>query len=115
MKWPTKQPTRQPKPTNAVVITSAPISPEHEFSQRRRRYAVLMSLRIVCLLAAVLTYGFSLWFALALVVGGAVLPWCAVLIANDGPARKRVVRPVPVAPEVLPQLPGSPHDRTVDG
>jgi hypothetical protein len=31
----------------------------------------------------------TLWLALAFVVGGMVLPWCAVIIANDRPAKRR--------------------------
>ena len=69
-----------------------------------------MGLRVVCLLAAVAVYQLSLWLAVALVVGGAVLPWCAVLIANDGPPRKRVARPRPVEPEQLRALPAPSTD-----
>jgi hypothetical protein len=98
-----------------AVITSAPISPDYEFTHRRRRYTMLMVLRLVCLLAAVLVYEFSLLLAVALVVGGAILPWCAVLIANDGPPRKRRAPVRPVASQSLPQLPGTPSDRTFDG
>jgi Flp pilus assembly protein TadB len=98
-----------------VVITSAPQTPEGEFAHRRRRYAAMMALRVACLLGAVCVYTFSLWLALVLVVGGSVLPWCAVLIANDRPPRRR--RPVvaPVVAEQLVQLPGFGPDRTVDG
>lgn len=97
------------------MITSAPPSPDFEFLHRRRRYTLLMALRLACLLGAVFTYRISLWFALVLVVGGAVLPWCAVLIANDGPARKRRVPLPPVAREHLPELGGTDPDRTIDG
>ena len=103
------------RPAEPVLITSAPRSPDYEFSHRRRKYAVMMSLRIVCLLGAVFTYEFSIWLALVLVIGGAALPWCAVLIANDGPARKRRPPLPPVAPQSLPQLPGFDRDRTIDG
>ena len=49
----------------------------------------MMGLRIVCVIAAASVFRASLWLALAFMVGGAVLPWCAVLIANDRPARNR--------------------------
>ncbi len=98
----------------AVLITSAPRTPNQEFSQRKRRYTVMMGLRIVFLFGALFTYSVSLWLALLLVAAGAVLPWCAVLIANDGPPRKRrPVRPL-VTPDRDLQLP-SPGDRTIDG
>ena len=47
----------------------------------------MMSLRIVCVLAAAATYTTSLYIALTFIVGGAILPWCAVLIANDRPPK----------------------------
>jgi hypothetical protein len=97
------------------VITSVAPSPDHEFTSRRRRYTILMGLRVLCLLAAVATYQFSLWLAVVLVVGGAVLPWCAVLIANSGPPRKRRPPLRPVTPTSAPELPGQAHGRTVDG
>ncbi len=49
----------------------------------------MMGLRIVCVIAAAAVFRSSLWLALLFMVGGAVLPWCAVLIANDRPARNR--------------------------
>jgi Protein of unknown function (DUF3099) len=104
---------RRIRTPNVALITSAPRSPDEEFTHRRRRYTVMMSLRVVCLIAAALTYSVSLWLALALIAGGAVLPWCAVLIANDGPPRKR--RP-PVARPSVParQLPAAPSERIIE-
>jgi hypothetical protein len=100
-----------------VLITTAPRSPDYEFTHRRRKYAVLMSLRVVCLLGAVFTYSYSLWIALLMVVGGAALPWCAVLIANDGPPRRRRTALPGVAPQPAAdrELPGFRADRTIDG
>jgi Flp pilus assembly protein TadB len=101
---------------SAELITSAPERPDADYRRRRKRYTVMMGLRIVCLLGAVLTYSISLWFALALIVGGAALPWCAVLIANDGPPRKRRP-PVPAAVPVVQarQLSGTDPERIVEG
>jgi len=97
------------------VITSAPRSPEYEFIHRRRRYTIMMGLRVVCLLGAVVTYHISAFIAVALVLGGALLPWCAVLIANDRPPRKRRAALPKVTVPSAPQLPGAPANRTVDG
>ena len=72
-----------------ALITTAHESADEEYDRRRKRYAIMMGIRAVCVLAAALTYRVSIWLALAFLVGGAVLPWCAVLIANDGPPRKR--------------------------
>jgi hypothetical protein len=60
-----------------------------EFAARRRRYSLIMSLRIPCLVVAgVLALGFGWTVAAAVLVMLSVpLPWVAVLIANDGPPR----------------------------
>lgn len=84
---------RSPDP---ISITSLGITPEEDYQYRRRRYATLMALRALCVLAAVVAYQFWLPLALALIVGGAVLPWCAVLIANEPlPQASRPARAVP--------------------
>ncbi len=74
----------------------------------------MMALRVVCLIGAVFTYSLSLWLALFFIVGGAALPWCAVLIANDGPPRRRRAVLPRVAPQRTRQLPPA-RDRTIDG
>lgn len=72
-----------------VAITSAAPSLDDQHDARRRKYLIMMGLRIVCVIAAASVFRASILLALALMVGGAVLPWCAVLIANDRPARNR--------------------------
>lgn len=71
----------------------------------------MMGIRIICVIAAVVVAQFSLWLALAFMVGGAVLPWCAVLIANDRPPQRSTafVRYRPSAEESLapPAAPAS--------
>lgn len=104
---------RRIRTPSVALITSAPRSPDEEFLHRRRRYTVMMSLRVVCLIAAALTYSISLWLALALIAGGAVLPWCAVLIANDGPPRKRRA-PVAHPPTAARELPSPPPERIIE-
>jgi hypothetical protein len=49
----------------------------------------MMGMRIPFLIAAALTYH-TPWLAISLIVVSIPLPWCAVLIANDRPARTRV-------------------------
>jgi hypothetical protein len=98
------------------VITNAPRSLDDDYDRRRRRYAVLMSIRAICVLAAGLTYRVSIWLALAFVAGGAVLPWCAVLIANDRLPIKRTVARRPVPNNVEKALPPpDERERTIDG
>jgi hypothetical protein len=76
--------------SSPVLITGAALSPAEEFAARRRRYSLIMSMRIPCLVAAgVLAIAFGWTIAAAvLVVLSVPLPWMAVLIANDGPPRR---------------------------
>jgi hypothetical protein len=84
---------RRTRTDEPVLITSAPMSPDEEYDRRRKKYALLMLGRALCVVAAALTYHVSIILALGFVVGGLILPWCAVLIANDRPAKKRARRP----------------------
>jgi hypothetical protein len=97
---------------DAVLITSVPESREHEFSRRRHRYTYLMALRVLCVIGLATTYRISIWLAVGFVIAGAVLPWCAVLIANDRPAKKRSPRPDRFRGTITdPALPPAPHDQ----
>src|SRR5262249_36898823 len=80
--------------------------PDDEFEHRRKRYAIMMAGRALCVIAAALTYRVSPWLAVAFVLGGAILPWSAVVLANDRPPKKRarIFRRF-IAPH-LPALPG---------
>jgi hypothetical protein len=96
---------------DAVLITSVPESRDREFERRKRRYTYMMALRVVCVIGLATTYRISIWLAVGFVIAGAALPWCAVLIANDRPAKKGR-RPNPfTAPTSLPALPppAAPH------
>ncbi len=84
---------RRTHPPEAALITTANESGDGEFDRRRKKYAIMMFVRALCVIGAATTYRVSLALALAFVVAGMVLPWCAVIIANDGPARKRVKKP----------------------
>ena len=99
-----------------VLITSAPKNRDDEYAWRRKKYAIMMTLRAVCVIAAAVTYRVSIWLALAFVVGGMVLPWCAVIIANDRPAKKRSER-LGYRDDLRTErgLPSGPDERTVDG
>ncbi len=89
-----------------VLITGARRSLDEEFTARRRRYSLIMAMRIPCLVVAgVLAIGFGLPIAAAvLVVASVPLPWIAVLIANDGPPRRSeaVARPAATMPTIGP-------------
>ncbi|WP_090482320.1 DUF3099 domain-containing protein [Nakamurella panacisegetis] len=84
-------PSRRVEPT---VITQAEPSYDDQLKARKKRYLITMGLRVPLLIAATLTYQ-HLWIAIPLLLISIPLPWMAVLIANDRPARKRAKKVVP--------------------
>ncbi|GAB5906411.1 DUF3099 domain-containing protein [Mycobacteroides chelonae] len=73
-----------------VLITAAAVSVEEQHRARVRRYLTLMAFRIPALLGAAWAYSVwhNGWISLAILAASIPLPWMAVLIANDRPARK---------------------------
>ena len=93
-----------------VIVTSARRSHSEDIAIRQRRYVLTQSLRIVCVILAVLL-PVSLPWKGVLIVGAVALPWFGVVMANAGPTvgrRRRkhslVDRPVeePVRLEIDP-------------
>ncbi len=72
------------------LITAAELPYDKQVSMRKRRYLLMMSMRIPLLIAAAACYH-TPWLAISLLVVSVPLPWMAVLIANDRPARKPVI------------------------
>ena len=70
-----------------VLITDAQRSYEEELSTRKRRYALMMGMRVPCMVLAAVFYQ-TPWLAVGLLVLSIPLPWMAVLIANDRLPRK---------------------------
>jgi hypothetical protein len=70
-----------------VLITEAAPSYDDQHSARKRKYTIMMAMRLPFLIAAGVFYQ-TWWIALGLVLLSVPLPWAAVLIANDRPARK---------------------------
>ena len=70
-----------------VLITEAEPSLDDQLNRRRNKYLVMMSLRILCLVLAAVFYQ-TPWLLAVFVTGAVVLPWMAVLIANDRPPKK---------------------------
>ena len=69
------------------LITDASQSPEQELRAREIRYVLMMGIRALCVIvAAVLVMTdaplLPLWLTLC-VAGAVILPWTAVLLAND--------------------------------
>jgi Protein of unknown function (DUF3099) len=79
---------RGPRP---VVITSAEPSPTEERRSREIRYLLMMGVRALCLVAAAVLISvrpplMGLWLAVC-GIGMVLLPWLAVIIANNGPVK----------------------------
>lgn len=70
-------------------ITTVPEPLADDVARRTRRYLVQMGIRIVCFLAAVLTWGvIPPALSWVLLVGAIVLPYVAVILANAGRERR---------------------------
>lgn len=63
----------------AQSITTVGQSPELERKNRMIKYTVAMSIRVVCIVAAIFVEGWLMWVAFA---GAIFLPYFAVIIAN---------------------------------
>lgn len=98
------------------VITDAPASVEEQLDYRRRRYAIMMGTRILCLILAAAFYHI-VWLMALFAAGAIVLPWVAVLMANDRLPQKRdgFTRFTAEPGRTLPPAPGAPTDpRIID-
>jgi hypothetical protein len=106
---------RKPAP---VLITDAPEDPEREQRRREIRYVIMMSIRAACLVAGAIIVSskpplWGLWLALA-VAGMVLLPWFAVIMANDRRPRRPGSLPTP-PPTTQAALPAPRDDRVIDG
>jgi hypothetical protein len=70
-----------------VLITQAAPSFDDQHAARKRKYMIMMGMRIPCLILAA-CFVSTPWLALTFVAISIPLPWVAVLIANDRPPRK---------------------------
>ncbi len=103
-----------------VLITDAEESLDKQRHSREIRYITMMGLRAVCLiLAAVLAVAkvplLPLWLGLC-AAGMVLLPWMAVLIANDRPVKpEHRWRHKPADAAADPSaLPAQPTGKTID-
>jgi hypothetical protein len=75
-----------------VVITDAERSRDDQLRTRQIRYLIMMSIRAVCLIVAAVLVSthvplLPLWIGLC-VVAMVLLPWLAVILANDRPPKE---------------------------
>jgi hypothetical protein len=106
-----------------VVITDAEQNPAEELRSRQTRYIVMMLVRAACLvIAAVLTMLrvplLGLWAGICL-VGAVVLPYLAVVLANNrGPKPEyrlsRRFRATPAPESAQPSLPQRTEPTVID-
>ncbi|WP_377268795.1 DUF3099 domain-containing protein [Peterkaempfera sp. SMS 1(5)a] len=67
-----------------VRITGARASLTDDVRGRQRRYIISMSIRTLCVILAVVLWNVERPLAVVALVGGAILPYIAVVIANAG-------------------------------
>ena len=81
----------------STVITDLPSSPDQDRHARMIRYSVAMGIRMVCLVLCVVIPD---WWRVIPAVGAIVLPYFAVVIANNASRRflGSVQRPGTVVP-----------------
>ena len=75
-----------------VIITDAERSRDDQLRTRQIRYLIMMSIRAVCLIVAAVLVStkvplLPLWLVLC-VAAMVLLPWLAVLLANDRPPKE---------------------------
>ncbi len=73
------------------LITRAEDDLDAVYRARKRRYLLMMSIRVPALIIAAVVYSMTQngWLALAIIVVSIPIPWIAVLRANDREPRKR--------------------------
>ena len=98
-----------------VLITEAAPSLADQHAARKRRYSITMAIRGTSLVIAALTAQYSLWLMAVFAVLGTVLPWIAVVMANDRPPKKQLDpnRYRPPAPDRILES-GSSKARVID-
>lgn len=84
------------QPERPVLITDAARSQSDQLRSREVRYVIMMGLRVSCLVVGAILLSVKppllpLWLILC-GVGMVLLPWMAVIIANDRPAKSRAER-----------------------
>lgn len=70
---------------NTPSATSLPRAPRDDTDARFRKYAIMMSVRVVCFLLMIFITPYG-WYTWVLAIGAVFLPYVAVVIANVGSA-----------------------------
>jgi len=99
-----ERPGPTPVTAEVVSVTSAPESATLDQDARLRRYLITMGIRTLCFILLVVVDAWWRWFFL---VGAAVLPYIAVVLANS-----RAPRVVGRVGAVLPHVDDVKHLRS---
>lgn len=89
MAWSQQFPRQRRPVSEPVLITEAEPSMAEQHAFRKKRYAITMGIRAVSIVLAASVYQI-VWLMAIFAFLGVVLPWVAVLMANDRPPKKRV-------------------------
>jgi hypothetical protein len=98
-------------------ITNLPPSPDAERHGRMIKYAVMMLIRVICIIVVLLVPG---WWRLIPALGAIFLPYFAVVVANvaSGSSQAVVERPGNIVPvgegPVPPKEPGAEGARSAE-
>lgn len=81
----------------AQSVTDLGQSPEDERRSRMIRYSIAMTIRMICIVLAILVQGWLMWVCFALAI---VLPYWAVVIANAQGGHTKSPKSTVVAPKL---------------
>ncbi len=84
----TSQQFPRPHRAEPVLITEAQVSQVDQHAARKKRYVITMAIRAVSIVLAAIFYQI-VWLMLIFAILGTVLPWVAVVMANDRPPKKK--------------------------
>jgi hypothetical protein len=87
------------RPSQPVLITEAEPSLDDQYAARKKRYAITMGIRVVAIIAAAVVYPYALWLAIIFGILGTVLPWIAVVMANDRPPKSKLFQGYAARPD----------------
>ena len=81
-----------------MLITAAEPSLAEQHAARKRRYTITMAIRAVSLVLAAVFYQ-TVWLMAIFAILGTVLPWIAVVMANDRPPKNKLFQGYDARPD----------------